>query len=95
MQSMVTEQETEPLEIDRALIGTLELAGAEVPYVDLEAWPFIGSRLAVDGTEYVYNRSFIIQGHSAVMPVAVAELQAQGRNILVVERKDRYYVYVA
>jgi hypothetical protein len=95
MQSMVAQQETEPLEIDPSLIGTLELAGSEVPHVDLKDWPFIGSRLVVDGTEYTYNRSFNILGHSAVMPAAVAELQAQGRSILVVERKDRYYVYVA
>jgi hypothetical protein len=95
MQSMVAQQETDPLEIEPSSIGTLELAGAEVPYVDLEAWPFIGSRLVVDGTEYTYNRSFNIQGHSAVMPAAVAGLQAQSRKILVVERKDRYYVYVA
>jgi hypothetical protein len=95
MQSMVAEQQTEPQQIDPSLIGTLELAGAGVPYVDLEEWPFVGTRLVVDSTEYTYNRSFIIQGHSAVMPAAVAELQAQGRKILVVERKERYYVYVA
>jgi hypothetical protein len=92
---MVAEAQTQPQEIDRALIGTLDLAGDEVPYVDLEHWPFIGAKLAVDGTEYTYVRSFIIQGHSAVMPAAVAELKAQGKSILVAERKDRYYVYVA
>jgi hypothetical protein len=95
MQSMVAQQETEPQEIDASLIGTLGLAGFDVPYVDLKDWPFIGSRLVVDGDEYTYNRSFNILGHSAVMPAAVAELQAQGCNILVVERQDRYYVYVA
>ena len=95
MQAMVAEPHTEPQEIDRALIGTLGLAGQDVPYVDLEDWPFIGSRLIVDGTEYTYNRSFNILGHSAVMPAAVAELRAQGKAILVAQRKDRYYVYVA
>ena len=95
MQSMVALQQTEPLEVDPSLIGTLELAGAQVPYVDLNGWPFIGTRLVVDGTEYNYNRSFTIRGHSAVMPQAVAELQSQGHQILVVERQDRYYVYVA
>lgn len=92
---MVAQQQTEPLEVDSSLIGTLELAGSEVPYVDLNEWPFIGTRLAVDAAGYTYNRSFIITGHSAVMPQAVAELQAQGHRILVVERQGRYYVYVA
>jgi len=92
---MVAEAQAQPREIDRSLIGTLELGGDEVPYVDLEDWPFIGSKVVVDGTEYTYARSFIIQGHSAVMPAAVAELKAQGKSILVVERRDRYYVYVA
>ena len=94
MQSMVA-QEGAPLEVDPSLIGTLELAGFAVPYVDLQELPFLGTRLAVDDTEYTYNRSFNILGHSAVMPAAVAELQAQGRKILVAQRKDRYYVYVA
>lgn len=92
---MVAQQQAEPLEVDSSLIGTLELAGSEVPYVDLNDWPFIGTRLVVDGAQYTYNRSFIITGHSAVMPQAVAELQAQGHQILVVERQGRYYVYVA
>jgi len=95
MQAMAAGPQTETQEIDRALVGTLGLAAFSVPYVDLEDWPFIGSRLVLDGTEYTYNRSFNILGHSAVMPAAVAKLRAQGKNILVAQRKDRYYVYVA
>lgn len=95
MQSMVTQEAADPLEVDRALLGTLGLAGFDVPYVDLNEWPFIGTRLVVDDTAYTYNRSFIIAGHSAVMPGAVQELRAQGHSILVAERKGRYYVYVA
>jgi len=91
---MVTE-EAAPLEIDPAEVGDLELDRFEVPYVDLEGAPLMHSRLIVGDTEYVYLRSFPIKGHSAVMPAAVAALVAEGRRVLVAERTDRYYVFVA
>ena len=91
---MTTEQ-AEPMEIDASLVGTLGLAGFEVPYVDLEALPEVRSRLLVAGTEYTYERTFPIKGHSAIMPAAIEELQAEGKRILVAERDERYYVYLA
>jgi hypothetical protein len=94
MLPMVTQQ-MEPQAIDRALIGTLELAGHDLPYVDLVDWPFLSTKLELDGTEYAYIRSFPIKGHSAVMPAAIDGLRAQGKAILIVERPDRYYVYTA
>ena len=94
MQSMTTQTPTN-LEIDPSLVGTLELAGFDVPYVNLEAQPFVHTRLLVGGTEYTYDRTYPIKGHSAVMPGDVAELQEQGRQVLVAERNERYYVYLA
>ena len=91
---MATEAPT-ALDIDSSLVGTLELAGFEVPYVDLEDQSFVHTRLLVGGTEYTYDRTYPIKGHSAVMPGDVAELQAQGRRVLVAERNERYYVYLA
>jgi hypothetical protein len=88
-------QEMEPQVVDRSLIGRLELAGKDVPYVDLIDWPFLGTKLVADSTEYTYTRSFPIFGHSAVMPEAVDALKAQGKSILIVERPERYYVYTA
>ena len=94
MQSMTT-QEAAPLEIDRSLIGTLDLEGLQVPYVYLADRPFAHTRLRVDGTEYTYDRSYPVKGHSAVMPGFIVELQAEGRQVLVAERSERYYVYLA
>ncbi len=91
---MVTEEAT-PIEIDRAAVGTLELADAELPYVDLNEEPAMRTRLALGDQEYEYVRSFPIQGHSAIMPEAVSEQLALGKHILVAERDDRYYLYVA
>jgi hypothetical protein len=84
-----------PLQLDPALVGALELGAFDVPYVDLNDAPFVHTRLRLDGTEYTYQRSFPVKGHSAVMPQAVAELLGQGRSILVVERNERYLLYVA
>ena len=92
---MTTEHATPVTDVDRALIGTLELDGSDVPYVDLEDEPRIASRLRVGDIEYAYERTFPVKGHSAVMPAAVSELVAAGKRILVAERGERYYLYVA
>ncbi len=94
MEPMVA-QEATPLQIGPSLIGTLELEGFEVPYVNLADQPFVHTRLRVGETEYTYDRSYPIKGHSAVMPSAVAELLAEGRQVLAVERSERYYLYLA
>lgn len=94
MLSMTT-QEADPIDIDPSLVGTLELAGFDVPYVDLEAHPHMASRLAFGGTQYTFDSSFPTKGHSAVMPAAIAEHQQDGKRILVAERGERYYVYLA
>jgi len=91
---MVTE-ESAPLEVESQDLGRLELGDLELPYVDLEHEPAVLSKLALYGTEYSYVRSFPIQGHSAIMPGFVNELLAQNKRILVAERRDRYYLYVA
>ena len=91
---MATEAPT-GLKIDPSLVGTLELEGFEVPYVNLQGQPFVHTRLLVGGTEYAYDRTYPITGHSAVMPGAIAGLQAEGRQVLVAERTERYYVYLA
>lgn len=83
------------LEVDPSLIGGLDLGEFEVPYVGLEQEPLIHTHLRVGDTEYVYQRSYPIKGHSAVMPGYVAELLQEGRKVLVAERDERYYVYLA
>ncbi len=88
-------QQAAPLQIDPALIGELELASLQVPYVNLEEQPFVHTLLLVGETEYSYDQSFPVKGHSAVMPSAIAEAQADGRRPLVAERGERYYVYLA
>ncbi len=90
---MTTEAPTH-LDVDPSLVGALDLGTLRVPYVDLETAPFVHTRLLVGETEYVYDRSYPIKGHSAIMPGEVAELLAEGRQVLVAERSERYYVYL-
>ena len=85
--------EAPTLEIELSLMGSLELEGADVAYVNLEHLAVIPSRLRVADAEYTYERSFPIQGHSAVLPEAIAELD-EGRRVLVAERQERYLVYL-
>lgn len=91
----MTTEATAPLQIDGSLIGSLELENADAPYVNLQDQPFIHTRLRVGETEYTYDRSYPIKGHSATLPGAIADLQSEGRRLLVAERNDRYYLYVA
>lgn len=88
-------QETAPLQIDPSLVGTLELDTFRVPYVNLAAQPSAHTRLRVGESEYTYDRSYPVKGHSAVMPAAIARLRAEGHQVLVAERAERYYVYLA
>ena len=94
MQSM-TAQGATSLDLDPSVVGVLELDRFEVPYVNLGDAPFVHSRLRVGDVEYTYDRSYPITGHSAVMPDAIVEVQAEGRQVLVAERDGRYYVYLA
>ena len=83
------------LDIDDSLLGSLELEGPDVAYVNLQQLASIPTRLRAAGIEYAYERSFPIQGHSAVLPQAIAALEAEGKRAVVAERADRYILFVA
>ncbi len=87
--------DTPALDIERSLVGTLELEGADATYVNLERLATIPTRLRVAEVEYTYERSFPIQGHSAVLPEALAELENAGKRVVVAERTERYILFVA
>ncbi len=82
------------LELDPNQLGTLELDGTWVPYVDLHDETFIPTRIAIGKDEYAFNSSQIIRGHGATLPGKIRELRADGKKPIIVERDDRYYVFV-
>ena len=55
---------------------------------------FIPTRIAIGKDEYAFNSSQIIRGHGATLPGKIRELRADGKKPIVVERDDRYYVFV-
>jgi hypothetical protein len=90
------------LELEPAQLGTLELDGIWVPYVDLVDEPFLPSRVRIGADEYGFHSSIIIFGHSALLSQKVRELRAAGKKVMVIERaaqgtghSDRYMVYAS
>ena len=83
------------LELQPAQLGTLDLDGSWVPYIDLHEEPFLPTRLSLGNDEYRFESSIIIFGHGATLPAHIRELRASGKKPIVVEREDRYYVFVS
>ncbi len=93
---MVQEQQHEVLALDPASIGTLDLPGPMwVPLADLVDADFLPTRVSLGGEEYAWQSSVIIRGHGAVLPARIRDLQASGKKVLIIEREDRYYVFVS
>lgn len=83
------------MEIDPRILGTLELEGMWVPYVDLGEGGFMPTRVTLGKDEYGFQHSMIILGHSAVLPDRIRELRAAGKKSMIIERDDRYYVFAS
>lgn len=84
------------LEIDPRNLGTLELDGIWVPYMDLhDDGEYMPARVVMARDEYGFQSSMIVQGHSAVLPQRVRELREAGKKSLVVERGNRYYLFAS
>ena len=82
------------LEVDPSQLGSLELDEMWVPYVDLYDLDFMPTHVQLGKDEYAFSCSFLVKGHGALMPPKIRELRAAGKQPLVVERGDRYYVFV-
>ena len=82
------------LELLPADMGTLEMDGIWVPYVDLYDEEFLPTRVRFGADEYAFSSSIIIFGHSATLPGKIRALRAEGKKVLVAQRGDRYYVFV-
>ncbi len=83
------------MELDPKDLGTLELDGQWVPYVDLFDEKFIPTRISVGKDEYAFNSSQIIFGHGATLPGKIRDLRASGKKPIIAERANRYYVFVS
>jgi hypothetical protein len=77
--------ELEPITVDGVVVPVLRLNDIDLPAVELR----------VGGTEYLYDRSVPIKGHGAILPRYLADVITNGKKPLLVERIERYYVYLA
>ena len=75
----------EPFATDGVVVPLLRLTSEEQPP---------DSQIKVGDQAYNYDRSYPVKGHSAVMPGYLREQFAAGKKPLIVERPDRFYVYL-
>ena len=83
------------LELNAADLGTLDLGGQWVTYVNLLDDAFLPTRIKIGADEYAYAGSIIISGHGAVLPGRVRELRGEGKKVAIVEHQDRYVLFVS
>jgi len=83
------------LEVDPQDLGTLDIeADVWVPYLDMYDASMVPARLKLGEREYVWDSSMLVKGWGALMPEKIRELRDAGKEPLVVERGERYYIYV-
>ena len=82
------------MDIDPRSLGTLELDGMWVPYVNMYEADFVPTHLRVVNDQYNFRNSVPRMGHGAILPQEIRELRADGKKSIIVERGDRYYVFV-
>jgi hypothetical protein len=82
------------LEIAPERLDALELDGIWAPYVYVGDLDFLPTRVKVGADEYNFHSSMIIFGHGAVLPGRIRELRGAGKKPIILERDERYYVYV-
>ena len=84
------------LELDPSQLGSLDVeSDVWVPYVDLHDAEMVPTRLKLGERDYVWDSSFLVKGFGATMPAKIHELRTSGKEPLVAERGDRYYIFVA
>jgi hypothetical protein len=83
------------VDINPSQLGTLELDGIWVPLIDMVDDGFVHRRVTVGPDEYGFESSMIVRGHGAVLPGRIRSLRDEGKKSLIVERGDRYYIYVS
>jgi hypothetical protein len=83
------------LELDESEIEPLVLDGLEVARIRLTGGPPPYSAATLGGREYRYERSFPVKGYGAALPTFLRERLAEGKTPLLIERPDRFYVYLS
>ncbi len=83
------------LELEDTALEPFTMDGLVVPLIRMTTGGLPEVEVMVGEDEFVYDRSYPIKGHSAVMPQYLREQMAAGKTPLIIERPDRFYVYFA
>jgi hypothetical protein len=82
------------LELDELELEPLPLDGMEVARIRVYGPPPF-SQAKLGEQEYRYERSFPVKGHGANLPNFIREQMAEGKTPLVLERENRFYIYLS
>ena len=69
--------------------------GIMVPRIRMTSAGLPDVEIKIGDTSYEYERSYPIKGHSATLPRHIREAFDAGKKPLVIERPDRFYIYLA
>ena len=82
------------IELNNIDAGEIDLDGTVIHVLNLSSAALMDVQLRLDGREYTYTSSVPLKGYGAVLPARVREALAEGRQALVVQRGERYYLYL-
>lgn len=83
------------LELDEDMLEPLALDGLDVPRVRLLREPPPHTQAKLGDQVYHYERSFPVRGYGANLPRFIRERLEEGKRPLLVERQDRFYLYLS
>ena len=75
-------------------VRELDLEEIVVPVLNLNGAATVDWKLRFQRRDYAYNSSIPIKGYGATLPGRVREALDEGHQALLVERADRYYLYL-
>ena len=80
-------------ELDPASVEMLRFDGFEVPSVNLNDLEIVPRHLGLSGRVFEYVKSYPHRGYAAIAPRDIDSLLTAGKDLLMVERGERYYLY--
>ncbi len=75
--------ELDEFPLDGMLVPRIRMYTSSQPEINIQ----------VGDQPYLYDRSCPIKGHSAILPGQIRQALAEGKQPLVIERPDRFYIY--
>ncbi len=75
-------------------VNEINLDGIIAPLLNLTHADRVDWKLRFQGGDYAFASSVLVKGHGAILPQRVRQAQDEGRRVLLVQRGERYYLYL-